>query len=437
MKTLQHFNEFVKEIMSSNSRLHKQAVLKKYKDDEIVKKYLQIAFDPYKVYGISTKKLSKVVGASGVTTIESVFELFEYLEEHNTGTDKDISICQEVLNNVCSYDREAGMLLESLICKDLSIGCDSKTINKEIPDLIPQFSCMLAQKYFDKPEKLTGKTFAITTKLDGFRLIVLKDASGNVKCYSRVGQLIEGLVEIEEELKSYFPNNFALDGELTISNYFEMPSKDAYKAASKIIRLKGDTPKTGLTYRVFDCMAADEFTSQKCSKTYDERRAILDTFADRVDLKHIDVLPVLYRGDDTSRITEWLDKITAADGEGCMLNVCSAEYHWSRSWDIMKVKKFNSLDLEVIDIEEGSGRLTGTLGAIHVRYKDGNIVKVGSGFSDEERKLYFNNPELILHKICEIKYFEESTNADGTFSLRFPTWVSNIRDPRDKANPDF
>ena len=118
-----------------------------------------------------------------------------------------------------------------------------------------------------------------------------------------------------------------------------------------------------------------------------------------------------------------------------MIFICTAEYHWSRSWDIMKVKKFNSLDLEVVDVEEGSGRLAGTLGAIHVRYKGGNIVKVGSGFSDEERKLYFSNPGLILNKVVEVKYFEETTNADNTFSLRFPTWCSNIR--IDKLTPDF
>ena len=435
MKTLIHFNNFVKEINENNGRLYKQSVLNKYKDDEIVKKYLQIAFDPYKVYGISTKKLNKKLFGTSDSGVSTVFDLFDYLEAHNTGTAVDILVCQEMLDSVSAIDRECAELLKTLICKDLSIGCDSKTINKEMPNLIKTFSCMLAQKYFEKPEKLQGKTFAITTKLDGFRLIALKDTSGNVKFYSRVGQLIEGLVEIEEELKNYFPNNFALDGELTISNYFEMPSKDAYKAASKIIRLKGDTPKTGLTYRVFDCMTADEFTSQKCSKTYDERRAILDTFADRVDLKHIDVLHVLYRGDDTAKVTEWLDKITAANGEGCMVNICTAEYHWSRSWDIMKVKKFNSLDLEVVDVEEGSGRLAGTLGAIHVRYKDGNIVKVGSGFSDEERKLFWNSPDLIINKIVEIKYFEESSNADGTLSLRFPVWCSNIR--IDKFESDF
>ena len=436
MKTLQHFNEFVKEITTSASRKYKQEVLTKYKDDEVIQKYLKIVYDPYLVFGISEKKLYKKVSCTAYPA-DHVFDLFYWLEKHNTGTDAAIKMCQETLAVVASEDQEAAVLLEELICKDLSIGVDSKTINSVIPNLIPQFSCMLAQKYFEKPEKLSGKTFAITTKLDGFRLIALKDKSGNIKFYSRVGQLVEGLVEIEADLKYNFPNDIALDGELTISNYFDMPSKDAYKAASKIIRLKGDTPKTGLTYRVFDMMTAEEFISQRCPAIYDARRALLDSYAGRS--KHIEVLPVLYRGNDTSKITEFLDKITSEGGEGCILNLCDAPYVWNRTWNLQKVKKFDSLDLEVVDIEEGSGRLAGTLGAIHVRYKDGNIVKVGSGFSDDERKLYFSNPALILHKIVEIKFFEESTSKDLSgktiYSLRFPTWVSNIR--IDKLEPDF
>lgn len=435
MNTLAHFKDFITEITASNSKKYKQDVLQKYKDDSVVCRYLKIAFDPYETYGISTKKLHKSVPATSITGINSVFELFAYLAQHNTGTDQIVGLCQDFLDEAAVWDKEAADLLEKLICKDLSIGCDAKTINSVIPGLIPQFSCMLAEKYFDRPQYVEGKEFVITTKLDGFRLIVLKDQDGSIKCYSRVGQLVEGLVEIEEEIRNQLPCNIALDGELTISNYFDMPSKDAYKAASKVIRLKGDTPKTGLTYRVFDCMTADEFKAQQCGKSYIERRAMLESFP---VMTHVEVLPVLYQGSDTSKITEWLTKITAEGGEGCMVNLTQAKYQWTRTRDLLKVKKFQSLDLLVVGYEEGSGRLAGTLGAIHVRYKDGNIVKVGSGFSDEERKLYFEHPELIMSRIVEIKYFEElRSSADNTFSLRFPTWVSNIRDPMDKANPDF
>jgi DNA ligase-1 len=78
------------------------------------------------------------------------------------------------------------------------------------------------------------------------------------------------------------------------------------------------------------------------------------------------------------------------------------------------------MDLELIDYEEGEGRLAGTLGAILVRYKNGNVVKVGSGFSDKLRKEIWQNRDRHLGTICEIQYFEETTNADGGESLRFP-----------------
>ena len=50
----------------------------------------------------------------------------------------------------------------------------------------------------------------------------------------------------------------------------------------------------------------------------------------------------------------------------------------------------------------------------------GNTVGVGSGFTIEERKLFFNNPEDIVGKTVTIQYFEESKNKDGDYSLRFP-----------------
>lgn len=432
MKTLQHFNEFVKEIMSSNSRLHKQAVLKKYKDDEIVKKYLQIAFDPYKVYGISTKKLSKIVGGYVFSNIENVFNLFDYLEEHNTGTDKDISICQEVLNCVCSYDREAGALLETLICKDLSIGCDSKTINKEIPDLIPTFNVQLANKYFDKPEYVEGKTFAITTKIDGGRIIALKE-NGQVSFYTRAGQKYEGLVDLEDEMSRLMPDNTCLDGEITLLVRGNLSSKEAYKETMKIVRTK-DKEKHGIKMLVFDCMTAEEFKNQNCKFTYLVRRTDAELLFNKNGFQYFELLPILYRGSDTSKITEILEEEIANGEEGIMINILDAEYEFKRTNNLLKVKKMQTMDLEIIGFEEGTGRLVDRLGAILVRYKNGNVVKVGSGFSDELRVTIWNNQSDYLGNICEIQYFEETTNADGGESLRFPIF----KDFRpDKLEADF
>ena len=117
-----------------------------------------------------------------------------------------------------------------------------------------------------------------------------------------------------------------------------------------------------------------------------------------------------------------------------MINIALAPYEFRRTNFLLKCKKFNSCDLRIVDFEEGSGRLAGTLGAILVRYKDGNIVKVGSGFYDSLRDLIWAKRDVYLGAIVEIQYFEETTNADGGISLRFPIF----KDFRpDKLTPDF
>ena len=432
MNTIVHFKNFVNEINESNGRLYKQSVLNKYKDDVVVQRYLKIAFDPFLVFGISTKKLNKIVGGTVINCIESVFDLFDYLENHNTGSDADISICQEVLNIVSTNDREAGAILEALICKDLSIGCDAKTINKEIPDLIPTFSVQLANKYFDKPAYVEGKTFAITTKIDGGRIIALKE-NGQVSFFTRAGQKYEGLVDLEDEMSRLMPDNTCLDGEITLLVRGNLSSKDAYKETMKIVRTK-DKEKHGIKMLVFDAMSVSDFKTQTSSMTYIQRRQMLDCMSAFDTARYFELLPILYRGSDTSEITRILEEEVSNGEEGIMINICDAPYEFKRTNGLLKVKKMQTMDLEIIGFEEGEGRLAGKLGAVLVRYKNGNVVKVGSGFSDDLRVNIWANQSDYLGNICEVQYFEETTNADGGESLRFPIF----KDFRpDKTEADY
>lgn len=433
MKTLEQFKRFYNEIIQNNSRKYKQEILRKYKDDEVVKRYLQIAFNPYVVYGISTKKLNTEIRsiASYIPKTSTVFELFDYLAEHNTGTFAEILECQNALNAVAAWDRDCSNLLVSLICKDLSIGCDAKTINKEIPDLIPTFNVQLANKYFDKPEYVEGKTFALTTKIDGGRIIALKE-DGKVSFYTRAGQKYEGLVDLEQEMAEKLPDGLCLDGEITLLENEGVPSKAAYKQAMKITRSDGE--KHGLKMIVFDAMLAEEFRNQRCDRVWEERRRALDMIFGPRDLTYFELLPVLYQGEDTEMILKYLDEAIADKQEGIMINLTLAPYEFKRTNYLLKVKKMSTLDLEIVGFEEGTGRLAGTLGAILVRYKNGNIVKVGSGFSDRLRTEIWSNQDEWLGNICEIQYFEETTNADGGESLRFPVF----KDYRpDKTEADY
>ena len=433
MITLEHFSEFVKEMNSSNSRLHKQSVLKKYKDDEVIKKYLQIAFDPFKVYGISNKKLSKALSnlSNDFIVLASIFDLFNYLESHNTGTDADILKCQRYLKHVNKNNPECASLLFNLICKDLSIGCDAKTINKEIPGLIPAFSVQLANKYSDKPDYMDGRIFAVTTKIDGGRIVALKE-NGQVSFYTRAGQKYEGLVDLELEMLRFMPDNTCLDGEITLLDKGTLSSKDQYKETMKIVRTK-DKEKHGIKMLVFDWMPAEDFKNQVSNHEYGERRAHLSKIFSEHKFKYFELLPLLYVGNDVNKIPELLNEQISKGEEGIMINELLAKYQFKRTNSLLKVKVFNSCDLKIIGFEEGSGKYTGMLGAFICEYK-GNEVKVGSGLTDELRKTIWQHTDEYLNTIIEINYFEETKDSTGKESLRFPTF----KDFRfDKTEPNY
>lgn len=444
MQCLIKFKNFVDEILKENSRNYKISVLEKYKHDPTIGYFLNYIYNPYITTGISNKKLNKevewtyLVENHADAIPKGVIPLLEYIKRNNTGKDNILKLIKAFkfiylflqLDPIDNDYENLDKLLDKLICKNLQLGVDVLTINKIMPNLISTFNVQLANKYFDKPEFVEGKNFAITEKIDGGRIIAIKK-NNEVKFYTRAGQLYEGLVDLENELLEKFPDNICLDGEITLLNSNGMSSKDCYKQTMKITRKDGI--KHGVKMLVFDCMTADEFELQDCLLTYEERRFDLEHYF-KEQMTYFELLPILYKGNDTSKISEILNEQVSLGHEGIMINICDAKYEFKRTNNLLKCKLFNTYDLEIIGFEEGTGRLENKLGAILVKYKNGNIVKVGSGFSDPIRKEIWINRDNYLNKIVEISYFEETTNQEGGESLRFPVF-KNIR--TDKLKGDF
>jgi DNA ligase-1 len=417
------FNQFVNEILADNSRLAKIAVLEKYKDDEDVKYLLNFVYNPYIVTGISDKKLNKelpqVFDLWSDNTFESDKEVFEYIKTHNTGRDEDIRVVQNYeLDMLRPLGWQVEVLYEKIITKNLQLGIDSKTINKVIPGLIPEFNVQLSNKYFDKPEIVEGKEFVLTTKIDGSRIIAMKD-NGQVSFWTRQGQPYEGLVDLENELKNIQEDNFVFDGEIVA---METSKEDTYKNTMKLSRTK-DTAKHGLKMLVFDYMPIANFKMQCCPMTYSARRGTLSAIFDLNKLTFFTLLPMLYKGTDTSKIIEFLNDQTDKGEEGIMINICDAPYDFKRSNNLLKVKKFLDTEVKIIGYEEGANKLAGTLGAFICEYKN-NTVKVGSGLSDEDRAYFWANKDKYLNKYITVKYFEESYDSRTNLpSLRFPIYM--------------
>ena len=423
---LLEFKEFYDKINAKTGRNYKISVLEEYCKSQDILYLLDFIYNPYITTGISDKKLQKTIdnpSSFDLLNIETVKNILEYLKTHNTGRDVDIlqvrsSIAEILLKEKPDNAMDLLYLFNDIVCKDVQLGIDAKTINKVIPGLIPEFNVQLSNKYFDKPEVVEGKEFVLTTKIDGSRIIAMKD-NGKVSFWTRQGQKYEGLVDLEQDLLNSPTDNFVFDGEIVA---IDTDKENTYKNTMKLSRTK-DLEKHGLKMLVFDYMDIANFKAQKCPVMYSTRRAQLSAIFDLNSFKYFELLPMLYNGTDTSKIIEILNEQTAKGEEGIMINICAAPYEFKRTNNLLKVKKFQDTELKVIGFEEGTNKLVGTLGAFICEYKN-NIVKVGSGLSDEDRSYFWNNQDKILDKYITVKYFETSTDSKtGLESLRFPIYM--------------
>ena len=178
-----------------------------------------------------------------------------------------------------------------------------------------------------------------------------------------------------------------------------------------------------------------QFENDECVERYSVRKQRLLELKEKIkqhNLQNIEVVEMVYEGTDHSQIAKWLDYAVANDWEGLVCNR-DVPYRRARHNGCLKVKRFYTVDLRIIAIEEGQNRLAGTTGALVVDYK-GNELRIGSGFDDATRATVWANPDDYIGKIVECKYKEVSCDKKtGAESLQFPTFV-RFRDDKNEVS---
>lgn len=426
-------------LQETTGKKAKSTYITENKTDKLFIKVLEFLYNPFKVSGISTKKLNKDVDT--VPNTMNLSELLDYLIEHNTGTDYDIGIIKYFLEKY-----ENNSILSQLISKTLTLGVSGKSINDALGEsLVPTFDVQLAFPY-DKTITSTSTKrqidryddddlLYVTQKLDGFR--GLTTYKTKIQTYSRKGQLIDGLDELHQDIENViqasglldmFPNGFAIDGELLLKNEDNLTSDALFRATTKELRKNGK--KQNITYNIFDILPLDEFYYKDAStQMYKERRAILDTIQSGQFTQVVPVLDVITKND----IPKWSNYASDQGWEGIMLNYANGYYRTKRSAELLKVKKMHTADLEIVGFNQAiDGKNAGQLQSINVKLDDENVVQVGSGLTEELRLEIWNNQDKYLGAMVEIQYFELSENQNGGKSLRFPVF----KDFRFDKTPD-
>lgn len=407
-----------KEINSTNSVVEKEAILRKYKDDDYLAHLLYLNLSPY--VQLQFNKMPCTFGEltsfdkfSETTNYKMFVKLCEQLRSREiTGNEAK----REVIDVFKRMMKEEFEIYSKILLKD-AIGVGAKTVNKVWPKHIPEFEIMLAPNELPDITKVKYPAY-IQPKLDGYRCVYREGAM-----WSRAGKPF-GNKNLALHFKKLFQTSeYVLDGELYCHG-------TSFNSLQKILNTEEAPLPVTLKYVVYDCVHLTQWDYQHSKKEYQNRLVDLRHIVNGVIGEHSKVIDIA--NDKVNSAAEAVDKYKEylKNGyEGAMLKAPDGLYRWKRttvkSGEMLKVKPFKSIDLPIESIYAGEGKFEGMAGGVDCTF-NGVTVSIGSGFDVDTRKKMAAAPHDYLGKTIEIKYFEET--EDG--SLRFPTFV-RFREEKD------
>jgi len=421
--------EIIQELESDNSRLFKEGVIKATATagNDIFFEGCKMAFDAMVTFGVKKVPIHGGPDGQGLPW-DAFLELAENLRTRAlTGNEAKTAI--ELCLSAAKED-EWNYWYRRILIKDLRCGMSEKTVNNVVEKAFPQyavpvFSCQLAHDSTNHESKVAGKKL-IEVKLDGVRVITIVYPDGRVDQFSRNGKELVNFPHVTAQFAKIAHNfkvPYVFDGEIMSSSFQDL---------MKQVHRKSDVQSADAVLNLFDMMPLADFETGK-HDTYQLIRSqnlkeIIDKY--QADLPSVQVvgheLVDLDTAEGQKRYKEINQMAIAGGYEGIMLKDPSAYYQCKRSVAWLKLKPFIEVSLNVIGVEEGTGRNEGRLGAIICEGDDDGkfiTVNVGSGFTDANRDDYWTDKNRLLGQVVEVRADAITQNQDGTYSLRFPRFL--------------
>ena len=399
---------FIEEMRATSSSTDKVQIIKEA--IPFVHKVLEYTYNPFKQFHVTSKtciKNSHLKERHGL-------DLFEVLDKliNREVTGHDAIKLVNGLEDKSIY---------KIIDKNLDIRAGDKVINKAIPNLIPTFSVTLAKEYDGKCDWQNDNWYA-SRKLDGVRCLAVVNYEGECTLYSRMGKELTTLNKVKEAIEATGIINTVFDGEICL---IDENGNEDFQGVMKQLRRK-DHQIENPAYMIFDMIHKPNFDAQKGGPILSERLSSLRSFLTGRFIKG-DILRYTdqFLITDNRHFDKWGQISTDNNWEGFMLRK-DVSYEGKRTKNLLKVKKFYDAEYEVIDfdiddhevVRDGKSETIKMLAQVWIEHK-GHRVKVGSGWSQEQRLQYMDGS--IVGKIITVQYFEETKNDKGGISLRFPT----------------
>lgn len=426
--------DIIVELESDNSRLFKESVINREmrNKNSVFFAGIKYACDKLITFGVSEKTVPQKEtpnDAVDEVTFDEFATIIQMLVDRkltgNAAKERLTEVCEKT--SIHTWDN----WYRRILLKDLKCGVSETTINKCAKAVksdeysVPTFSCQLAFDSNKHETKVCGERI-IECKLDGSRILTVVYPDGKVDQFSRNGKEVLNFQLIKNQfhmVSKTLSEPMVFDGEMMSSSFQDLMTQFYRKE-------NVDTKDTNLY--IFDMIPLDKFCSGEYGEKQIARTKSLHRWYDinkgllsNVKVLQYDILD-LDSEEGKCRFEEINRKAIDQGYEGIMIKDINAPYECKRTTSWLKLKPVMSVDLEIVSLEEGNDKYEGMLGALVCQgIEEGkNInVNVGSGLTDEQRKLYWENKNELIGKIAEIRCDAITQNQEGNYSLRFPRFV--------------
>ena len=413
--------KIIQELEADNSRLKKEAIIRRESDAENTRFFNGVgsALDGFRTFGVQKVPMSKKDG-TGITQTEFDDVLRQLEDRTLTG-----NAMKDVIQDLCdrSNMEQWNDWYRRILIKDLRCGVTHKTINKHSTMKVPVFECMLADDSKKHEKKMTGEVY-VEPKLDGVRVITICDVDKDeVKMFSRNGKELSNFPKVQEQFDSMLDQmseSMVFDGEIM---------SDDFQTLMREIHRKGGAKTNDAVLNLFDCMPLEYFKEGSYPYALNTRKELLQSFNYGPNISVVEFVAMNLDDDDGQKQFADYNRLCIDKGfEGIMVKPITGIYECKRSSLWLKVKPFIEVSLTVKDLEEGTGRNVGKLGALVVEGTDmDKFIKtnVGSGLTDSDREMFWKHRDDVIGRIVEVRAdaITQNQDTDNEWSLRFPRFL--------------
>ena len=435
--------QILDEIANESSTNQKMEILKKYKDNELLKRVLYMACSKRVKFFIKQIPEYQSVNDTKLWSLDHALNMLSSLTERKITGGEAIEYLKNLLSSVSEDD---AYIIERIIGKDLKIGMGTSNINKVIPSMVektPYMGCVpfdpkKASKLFDK-----GAICLSEIKADG-RYVNAIIRGGEVELESRAGEPSTlGDCALVTELSKL--DDCVLNGELVMKGYTRLESNGILASIIDFkVKYNDRTPeeniKKEVSFEKEKGQSMDYFLSLVQMKVWD----IIDVpsyHAAKSSVKRIDrlnMLKTLFANDSENilivehKIVKSYDEAIAhfvealENGEeGTVLKSLDGVWANGKPTYQIKMKVEFELDLKVVGFNYGNKGTKNefVISSVSCESSCGKLTARAQGIKEDKMKYITENQDSLLGTIAVVKCNGLSSNSSGGNSVFYPSLI--------------